>query len=201
MFAFVDRHGRDGRRTEPRLALAAWPVGRPGEPPARYPGKGLLTEPGRSGVRKPCGSIQRRSSSSKAQKAMKLASVRLIAADIRALVSFYEMVTGVSASWLAPVFAEIVTPGATLAIGAQETVALWSEGSAEPCANRTACLEFQVEDVDADYARLKDRVSLVHELKTMPWGNRTFQFRDPEGTAVSLYMPATEAAKARFAAR
>ena len=92
-------------------------------------------------------------------------------------------------------------PGATLAIGAQETVALWSEGSAEPCANRTACLEFQVEDVDADYARLKDRVSLVHELKTMPWGNRTFQFRDPEGTAVSLYMPATEAAKARFAAR
>ena len=91
--------------------------------------------------------------------------------------------------------------GSPLAIGAQETVALWSEGSAEPCANRTACLEFQVEDVDADYARLKDRVSLVHELKMMPWGNRTFQFRDPEGTAVSLYMPATEAAKARFAAR
>ena len=132
---------------------------------------------------------------------MKLASVRLIAADIKALVSFYEMVTGASANWLAPVFAEIVTPGATLAIGAQETVALWSEGSAEPCANRTACLEFQVEDVDADYARLKGRVSLVHELKMMPWGNRTFQFRDPEGTAVSLYMPATEAAKARFAAR
>jgi uncharacterized glyoxalase superfamily protein PhnB len=41
----------------------------------------------------------------------------------------------------------------------------------------------------------------VHELKTMPWGNKTFQFRDPEGTAVSLYMPATEAAKKRFASR
>ncbi len=132
---------------------------------------------------------------------MKLASTRLIAADIKAMVAFYEMVTGRKAEWLAPVFAEIVTPGATLAIGAVETVPLWAEGSAEPGANRTACLEFQVEDVDAEYERLKDKVALVHGLKTMPWGNRTFQFRDPEGTAVSLYMPATEAAKQRFAGR
>ena len=132
---------------------------------------------------------------------MKLASTRLIAADIKAMVAFYEMVTGRRAEWLAPVFAEIVTPGATLAIGAVETVALWQEGSAEPAANRTACLEFQVEDIDAEYERLKDKVTLVHEPKTMPWGNRTFQFRDPEGTAVSLYMPATEAARQRFASR
>ncbi len=132
---------------------------------------------------------------------MKLASMRLIAADITQMVAFYEMVTGLKAEWLAPVFAEIVTPAATLAIGAVETVALWKEGSAVPGANRTAFVEFQVDDIDADYARLKDRVALVHELKTMPWGNRTFQFRDPEGTAVSLYTPATEEAKKRFASR
>jgi len=132
---------------------------------------------------------------------MKLASTRLIAADVKAIVSFYEMVTGLTAEWLAPVFAEIPTTGATLAIGAVETVALWKEGSAEPGANRTAYLEFQVEDIDAEYERLKDKVPLVHELKTMPWGNKTFQFRDPEGTAVSLYMPATEQARKRFASR
>ncbi len=132
---------------------------------------------------------------------MKFASTRLIAADIKTMVSFYEMVTGLSAEWLAPVFAEIVTPAATLAIGSAETVALWQAGSAEPGANRTAYIEFQVENIDSEYARLKDKVPLVHELKTMPWGNKTFQFRDPEGTAVSLFMPATEAAKRRFAAR
>lgn len=132
---------------------------------------------------------------------MKFASTRLIAADIKTMVSFYEMVTGVSADWLAPVFAEIVVPGATLAIGAVDTVQLWKEGSAEPAANRTVFLEFQVDDIDAEYARLKDKVVLVHDLKTMPWGNKTFQFRDPEGTAVSLYMPATEEAKTRFEAR
>lgn len=132
---------------------------------------------------------------------MKLASIRLIAGDIKTMVSFYEMVTDLPAEWLAPVFAEIITPAATLAIGSLETVALWKEGSAQAGANRTAFLEFQVDDVDADYNRLKDKVALVHELKTMPWGNRTFQFRDPEGTAVSLYMPATDDARKRFEAR
>ena len=132
---------------------------------------------------------------------MKFASTRLIAADIKGMVAFYEMVTGQTAEWLAPVFAEIVTPAATLAIGSAETVTLWKEGSAEPGANRTAYIEFQVDDIDAEYDRLKDKVPLVHELKTMPWGNKTFQFRDPEGTAVSLFTPVTEAAKRRFAER
>ncbi len=132
---------------------------------------------------------------------MKFASTRLIAADIKTMVSFYEMVTGQSAAWLAPQFAEIVTPSATLAIGSAETVALFKEGSAEPSANRTAIIEFMVEDVDADFARVKDQVDVVHEPKLMPWGNRSVQFRDPEGTIVALFMPVTNAAKQRFGSR
>lgn len=132
---------------------------------------------------------------------MKLASIRLIAADIKGMVAFYEMVTGLAAHWLAPQFAEIVTPSGTLAIGSVETVALFSAGSAEPGANRTAILEFMVEDIDAAFERLKDRAVIVHGPKLLPWGNRTFQLRDPEGSAVSLFMPFTEAAKARFWSR
>ena len=132
---------------------------------------------------------------------MKFASTRLIAGDIKAVVGFYEMVTGQSAEWLAPVFAEIVTPSAALAIGSLETVALFKEGSAEAGANRTAIIEFMVDDVDAEYARLKDRVELVHEPKLLPWGNRSVQFRDPEGTIVALFTPVTDSAKQRFASR
>ena len=132
---------------------------------------------------------------------MKFASTRLIAADIKALVSFYENVTGKTAEWLAPVFAEIVTPSATLAIGSVETVAPFKEGSAEPAANRTAILEFQVEDVEAEFARLKDQVVVVQEPRLMPWGNCAAQFRDPEGTLVGLYTPVSEAAKKRFGSR
>src|ERR1700740_2293163 len=116
---------------------------------------------------------------------MKFASTRLTAADIKAIVSFYEKVTGQKADWLAPVFAEIVTPAATLAIGSAETVALFAEGSAEPAANRPAIIELHGDYVTAEFARLKDALQIVHEPKMMPWGNRAAQFRDPEGTLVS----------------
>ncbi|AYD00309.1 VOC family protein [Neorhizobium sp. NCHU2750] len=132
---------------------------------------------------------------------MKFASTRIVAADIQRMVAFYELVTGCKADWLAPVFAEIVTPGAVIAIGGQETVALFKPGSAEPAANRSAILEFMVSDVDAEFTRLKDHVEVVHEPKDMPWGNRTAQFADPEGTRVALFMPVTEAAKRRFGSR
>ena len=132
---------------------------------------------------------------------MKFVSIRLIAADMRAMVGFYEMVAGQAADWLAPVFAEIVTPSATIAIGSVDTVALFKEGSAEPFANRTAIIEFMVDDVDAEFERLKDKVEIVHAPKLMPWGNRSVQFRDPEGTIVALFSPVSEAAKERFASR
>ena len=132
---------------------------------------------------------------------MKLASTRLVARDIKAVVGFYEMVTQRVAEWPAPVFAEIVTPGATLAVGSVETVALFEEGSAEAAANRTAILEFMVDDVDAEFARLNGQAELVHGPKLMPWGNRTALFRDPEGTLVALYTPVSDAAKRRFAGR
>ncbi|WP_346909485.1 VOC family protein [uncultured Roseibium sp.] len=132
---------------------------------------------------------------------MKFASTRLIAGDIKAMVDFYELVTGLTADWLAPQFAEIVTPSAALAVGSAETVALFREGRAEPAANRSAILEFMVDDVDAAFERIKDNAEVVHAPKNLPWGNRSAQFRDPEGTIVALYTPVTEAAKARFAGR
>lgn len=132
---------------------------------------------------------------------MKFASTRLVARDIKNLVGFYEKVMNKKAEWLVPSFAEIVTPAATLAINTAETVALFKEGSAEPGANRTAILEFQVDDVDAEFARLKAVVQVVLEPKTMPWGNRAAQFRDPEGSLVSMYTPVTDAAKKRFGGR
>ena len=132
---------------------------------------------------------------------MKFASVRLIADDIKSMVAFYEMVTEQAAAWLAPQFAEIVTSAGTLAIGSAETVALFSAGSSEPRANRTAILEFMVDDIDAAFEKLKGKAEIVHEPKLLPWGNRTFQIRDPEGSAVSLFMPFTDAAKARFGQR
>ncbi|MGK5684215.1 VOC family protein [Actinoplanes sp. URMC 104] len=129
---------------------------------------------------------------------MNFASVRLITADVDRLTGFYEQVTGRPARRHTPVFSEIVLPGATLAIGGTATVALFGEGSAEPAANRSAIVEFRVDDVDAEYARLRDVVGeLVQAPTTMPWGNRSLLFRDPDGTLVNLFTPVTAEAAAR----
>ncbi|MFK2905270.1 VOC family protein [Dyella ginsengisoli] len=132
---------------------------------------------------------------------MKLASIRIIVRDIKAVVGFYEKVTGQKAEWLAPVFAEVVTPGATLAIGSLETVNLFKKDSLQAAANQTAVIEFQVDDVQAEFERLKHDVEVVLEPRMMPWGNLTTQFRDPEGTLVALYTPITDEAKQRFGSR
>jgi predicted enzyme related to lactoylglutathione lyase len=130
---------------------------------------------------------------------VKFISTRIITADVNRLVDFYEMVTEVSAIWGNELFAEIPTPVGTLAIGSDKTVSLFGDGSAEPAANRSAILEFIVEDVDAEYERLRERiVDVVTEPTTMPWGNRALLFRDPDGNLVNLFTPVTDEARAKF---
>ena len=131
---------------------------------------------------------------------MRLVSIRIITADVKRLVAFYEMVTGVTAIWGNELFAEIPTAVGALAIGSDKTVALFAQGSAEPAANRTAIVEFIVDDVDAEYGRLREQISdVVTEPTTMPWGNRALLFRDPDGNLVNLFTPVTDAARAKFA--
>ena len=130
---------------------------------------------------------------------MKLISIRIITADVERLVAFYERVTGTRAIWGNELFAEIGTPMATLAIGSDKTVPLFGEGSAEPAANRSAIVEFVVDDVDAEYERLRRELTdVVTEPTTMPWGNRALLFRDPDGNLVNLFTPVTEEAKVKF---
>ena len=130
---------------------------------------------------------------------MKFISTRIITADVRRLVGFYELVTGASAMWGNELFAEIPTSVGTLAIGSDETVPLFGAGSAEPAANRSAILEFIVEDVDFEYERLREHVAeVVTTPTTMPWGNRALLFRDPDGNLVNLFTPVTEEARAKF---
>jgi len=132
---------------------------------------------------------------------MKFISTRIITADVNRLVDFYEMVTEVPAILGNELFAEIPTPIGTLAIGSDKTVPLFGDGSAEPAADRSAILEFIVEDVDSEYERLPERVAeVVTEPKTMPWGNRALLFRDPDGNLVNLFTPVTEEARAKFGA-
>ena len=130
---------------------------------------------------------------------MNLVSVRIITADIDQMVDFYARVTGAAVDRPVPDFAEIRTPGGTLALGSTRTVGLFGAGTAEPAANHSVIVEFLVEDVDAAYASLQTWVTtFVNAPTTMPWGNRSLLLRDPDGNLVNLFSPATPAAKDKF---
>ncbi|GIO85581.1 glyoxalase [Paenibacillus faecis] len=133
---------------------------------------------------------------------MNFASVRIITDDVDRLVGFYEKVMEVSAERPAPVFAELVLPSCTLAIGHVQTTQLFGAGSAIGAHNRTVILEFRVDDVEAEYVRLKPLVDhWVMEPTLMPWGNRSMLFRDPDGNLLNLFEPVTEDAIERFRGR
>ncbi|CAA9414681.1 MAG: FIG00793260: hypothetical protein [uncultured Quadrisphaera sp.] len=128
----------------------------------------------------------------------RLVSVRLITEDVARLVAFYEQVAGVPAQWSTPDFAQVGTAVGALAIGSTRTVALAGAGAARSADALTAIIEFLVADVDAERARLDGVLTdVVMEPTTMPWGNRSLLFRDPDGTLVNLFTPVTPDAVAR----
>ena len=111
---------------------------------------------------------------------MDLVSIRMITDDLERVVQFYEQVTGVAAVRSTPVFAELIMPSATLAIGHTQTTQLFGTASARPADTHTVIIEFRVEDVDSEYERLKPLVNdWVQEPTTMPWGNRSVLFPRP----------------------
>jgi catechol 2,3-dioxygenase-like lactoylglutathione lyase family enzyme len=133
---------------------------------------------------------------------MNFISIRIITADVTRLAGFYERATGVQADWSGEDFAEIRTPGATLAIGAARTVPLFAPGAARPADNHSVIIEFLVDDVDSVHQKLTGFVQdFVYEPTTMPWGNRSLLLRDPDGNLVNFFTPVTSDAIAKFAAR
>jgi predicted enzyme related to lactoylglutathione lyase len=119
---------------------------------------------------------------------MQFASIRIVTADVDRLAGFYESITGVTPLRPAPVFAQFDLPGGTIAIGGQETVAMLGAAAPQPGANASVIVEFQVDDVDAEFARLREGLDdVVLEPTTMPWGNRSALFRDPDGNLVNIF--------------
>lgn len=123
---------------------------------------------------------------------MKLASIRLTTRDVPALSKFYESVTGVTPS-THPQFAgyaEIRFPHFLVALASEESAAKFNAGAVVGASNRSAVLEFEVDDVDVERARLEGIVrEWVMQPTDMPWGNRSMLFRDPDGNLINFYRP------------
>jgi catechol 2,3-dioxygenase-like lactoylglutathione lyase family enzyme len=132
---------------------------------------------------------------------MSFTSVRLITADILPLIQFYERITGITAIKYTEDFAEIRTELATLAIGSTRTLTFFGgDAIATPAQNSSAILEFRVENVDTKFEEHSEFLGslIVQPPTTMPWGNRSLLFRDPDGNLINFFSPITTEAKEKF---
>ena len=103
------------------------------------------------------------------------------------MTAVYELVTGLDAVRHTEHFAELRTAVGTLAVAGVATVAPLGD-ALRPAANDSVIIEFRVDDVDARFARVRaSATEVVLEPTTMPWGNRSALFRDPDGHLVNLF--------------
>ncbi len=132
---------------------------------------------------------------------MNLVSIRIITSNVNGLVKFYGQVTGMPVMQYTPDFAELQTQTATLAIGSTKTLQFFGgDEVAQPAQNRSVIIEFRVDDVEKDYERLAEYLqnNIVQNPTTMPWGNKSLLFRDPDGNLVNLFTPVTPDAVKKF---
>ena len=132
---------------------------------------------------------------------MNLVSLRIITADIKRLLPYYEQITGGAVTLFTEDFAELKTRSCTLAIASTRTLALFGASDvARPSANHSVIIEFRVDDVDAEYRKLADLIgqSLVQKPTTMPWGNRSLLFRDPDGNLLNFFTKISAEALEKF---
>lgn len=130
---------------------------------------------------------------------MKLTSLRIITKDIKQSVQFYEKAIGLTAQWFTEDFAELSTDSITLAIGSTRTMKMFSENMTESTGSKSSIIEFLVANVDDEYERIKNMTdNIIQTPTTMPWGNRSLLFCDPDGNLINFFTPVTPEAIKKF---
>src|SRR5579859_857009 len=121
-------------------------------------------------------------------KKMRLVATRIVTRHVPTLARFYEEITGIAPVGCRDHYVEIETSSGILAICSTESVGLFNVGAAEPRANRSMIIEFEVDNVDLERARLAQIVdNFVMEPVNQPCGSRSMLFRDPDGNLINVF--------------
>jgi uncharacterized glyoxalase superfamily protein PhnB len=114
-------------------------------------------------------------------------STCLITHNVRKLCEFYQNVFQVQME-ASDTFVAFEPVGVPLTLFHREGMEQMAPGSMQGASIGNAVLEFEVEDVDEEYARLLElNVSIVKPPTTQPWGLRSVWFRDPDGNIVNFF--------------
>jgi catechol 2,3-dioxygenase-like lactoylglutathione lyase family enzyme len=117
----------------------------------------------------------------------KFNGVCLVTPNVRRLRDFYHTILEMDAQG-DDTFVAFPTLGAELSIFSVQGMEVMAPGAMDGAGTGSFTLEFEVENVDNQYARLSALgVVVVKPPTTQPWGRRSVWFRDPDGNIVNLY--------------
>jgi catechol 2,3-dioxygenase-like lactoylglutathione lyase family enzyme len=121
----------------------------------------------------------------------KLSYACVLTQDIERLASFYREILQVEPKWTGP-YAEFPTEGGVFCLWSVDAYAEVAGKAAIPSlAGGPIMLEFEIADVDAEFARLQQlaefKIEFIIPPTTMAWGNRSIYFRDPDANIVNLF--------------
>src|SRR5215216_6239599 len=118
---------------------------------------------------------------------MRFNGICLVTQDVAELRSFYMAILEVKAEG-DDTFTTLSIKGAALSIFTEKGMERMAPGSMQNSGCGRYTLEFEVEDVDKEYERLKSTgVNFVKVPTTQSWGRRSVWFRDPDGNILNLF--------------
>lgn len=117
----------------------------------------------------------------------RLNSLCLITHNMPGLRDFYQRVLELTPQG-DDVFVAFSTPGAALNLFSTKGLEEMAPGLMGDSGAGNCFLEFEVEDVDREYERLRGlNVRVVKPPTTQPWGVRSVWFLDPDGNKVNFF--------------
>ena len=118
---------------------------------------------------------------------MRFYGICLVTKDLLRLRSFYAAILQVEAEG-DDTFTMLSIQGAALSIFTEEGMERMAPGSMQDSGCGRYTLEFEVEDVDSEFERLKALgATLVKPLTTQTWGRRSVWLRDPDGNIINFF--------------
>ena len=121
----------------------------------------------------------------------KLVYACVLTQSVEGLAAFYREVLQVDPEVNGP-YAEFPTgPGIFCLWSVDAYAEIAGTGALPELGTGGVMLEFQVDDVDAEFSRLQRltdyKIEFLIAPTTMAWGNRSIYFRDPDGNLINLF--------------
>lgn len=119
---------------------------------------------------------------------MRFKGICLITNDVRRLKDFYKDIFQAGTAEESDDFVKILMNGAELSISSNRLMENMAPGSMRNAGFGSYTIEIEVDDVDREYLRLKEKqILIVKPSTTQSWGIRSVWFRDPDGNLINFH--------------